>query len=552
MPNNSVPRNGFSFVVDLSQFDADDAIRHLTSLAGALRGHPFSLIAIVDSAPESVADLENLTLVETGTELNPVSRIGLAMQLVSSPFCVVSSTAVNLSPGTVDALCSALTRYGLVDLTVPTAWSLGSGCRAASSRTVIFGMSTRLYRMLRGFDLRIRTVRDAYTDLCRRARAWGEETTCMNGTETDCAVEPPRIELTSPQVFNFNASQATFVNLPRWLYRPFSGDPVVSLIRTGRSTQKSGYEAVAAQSFDDYEIVDANGCDPAALERAIRQARGDIIAIVGPGCVTPPWRLMEQLQPYRSKRSYCVGAAAFLRKKNVVAVPATPEAQPLTGPDPAGWGTLLAHREVFLRLLGGARPDEFGRVQTRQVVAAASSWPGDGGETAEPGVAQRVLPYLGGYESSALMLFDQYAVGRIDYIGAYDRIAAVATIYDDQRKPVREMAAVHSPSQQDIECLSRLGLPFEIIVPPPGREPAAALVGELLKKRFRQAVSIRPLPGYRLLGEEQQPEHHLLYLRIPGAAEGWFALADAPPGTGSPIVTTATMFSAQGQIWEQE
>lgn len=552
MPNNSVQRNGFSFVADLSQFDADDAIRHLRSLAGALRGHPFSLVAIVDSAPESVADLENLTLVETGTELNPVGRIGLAMQLVSTPFCVVSSTAVNLSPGTVNALCSALTRYGLVDLTVPTAWSLGSGGCAVSSRTVTFGMSTRLYRVLRGFDLRIRTMRDAYTDFCRRARAWGEETTCINGAGADRAVEPSRIELTAPQVFNFSAAQATFVNLPRWLYRPFSGDPAVSLIQTVQGTRRSGYEAVAAQSFDDYEIVDAEGCDPASLERAILQARGELIAIVGPDCVTPPWRIIEQLQPYRSRRSYCVGAAAFLSNNDVFVVPATPEAQPLTGLDPALWGTLLAHRDVLLRLLGGARPDEFDRVQTRQVVAAASSCPGESSQPAGPGVAQRILPYLGGDTSSAVMLFDQYAVGRVDYIGAYDRIAAVATIYDDRRKPVREMAAVHSPSQQDIECLSRLGLPFEIIVPAPGREPAAALVGELLKKRFKQAVSIRPLPGYRLLGEEQPRDQHLLYLRVPGAAEGWFALADAPPGTGSPIVTTATMFSAQGQIWEQE
>lgn len=554
MPKVSARQSGFSFIVDLTQFTADAADRHLTTLASALRGSQVSLIAIVASAPHLETEVEDLTLVETGAELNPVSRIGLAMQLVTTPLCLVSATAVSLSAETVETICSALASSGVVDLAIPTTLSLGSGSSAFSSRTVVFGMNTRLYRVLRGFDLRIRTVRDAYNDFCRRVRAWGADVVCVCAAVPDHAVEPPQIELTSPQVFNFTASKSVFVNMPRWLYLPFGGDPLVSVIQTPRENRQSAYEAVAAQSFDDYELIEADSCDPAAFKRAIGEARGELIAVVGPDCVTPPWRLAEQLQSLRARGSYSVGSAAFLKDDAVCVVPPTSRAQPLTGPDPAGLGTILAHRDVVLKLLSGNDPEEFTRIQSNRVVAAVGSSPWETEETqpAESSVAQRVLPYLNTSSSAALMLFDQYAVGRIDYIGAYERIAAIATIYDHQRKPVREMAAVHDPTQEDIDCLARLGIPFELIVAPPHSEPAGVLVGELLKKRFRRAISIRPLPGYRLLDGQRPDDEHLLYLRVPGGDEGWFALADSPPGTGSSGLTTSAMFSAQGQVWEQE
>lgn len=533
----------FSFVLDLSQFGPAETAESVTAAREAVAVLRGELVAVVGAIPD-VGDDGAVRFVEVPQGMGPVERFGLAMQLVATDEVVFSSTALSISDAGLEAIrrTAADTGAQLIEIAVDTTISYsGQTRRLQSSRTVVFWVARRLYLELRGLDLRVRAMRDAYADFSRRAAGWGAVLSRVDLREGWLATEPASIEWAGEQTFDVHKARGLLVNLPRWKYRPFHSAPTITVIRVGLAQAEPRFDASNAQTIDGYEVVDAPHLDPEdldAIAQEVDRVRGALVAVVPAGSSMPPWRLIEQAQQIKSPDTYCVGAAAVLRDGVVRVCDSTLQAQgPLDGLSPLS--TVLAPKKVLSELLRGVSSARLKRVRSNKVCLLGHSWDAMELRDASETEVARYSPYLAGASGTVAMHLNQYTVGRIDYIGAYERIAAIATLFDASKKPIREMAAVAEPTVADLECLADLGLPFELVArSEPSHDAGSLLLADLLGRHYSGVVGVTPVRHNGDDTAEVSTQADLVFLRVLHVAEGWLRVT-AAPATSAGATTSA-------------
>lgn len=528
-PADAGARATLAVVVDLSQHSRSHADSAIGKLVAECDREDLQFLFIV-AGPLVDLDDHRVTLVEAGAGFDAVERISLALQLVSAERALVASTSVELRAETVDQADQLLGSHDLVDLHVLTRRS-GEHEVAPfqSSRTVVIGIHMAMYVELRGFDLRIRTLRDGVDDFARRVRAWEGTVGALSCPEV-IAFEPERIEKAAPQPFDTTKAIGVFVNLPRWKYRPFAAAPSISIVRTGG---KSGapFDGAYAQSLDGYDVVDVDS-DPRDEHRALLDYLGSLgsrlVAIVAPGAAVPPWRLLEQIQHLRTAGTYCVGRAALLGENDIRLLPNGARAQPLLSPSVAELGTVMGRADVLLALTdtGPSRPTT--RAQSSRIVSclrpaqmpalAISSTPSE---------ASNVAPYLdlAGSRGEYAIVFDQFTVGKVDYIDAYTRIGSIGVLIESSGAPRREITAVLSPTQADVDALAAEGLMFSLVLLDEDIDSVGVVVRELLG-RFAGGSMVLARVDSPVGGCPGTQGSHpaYLFIREGTGREAWFGL----------------------------
>src|SRR5699024_7464381 len=85
-----------TLIIDLTQWDLESATRHVEAILRRIVRMDVALIAVVKEVPSAIPD-SRVTFVESGSQFGAVERLSLALQMVSSPLCFLSSTAVEFS-----------------------------------------------------------------------------------------------------------------------------------------------------------------------------------------------------------------------------------------------------------------------------------------------------------------------------------------------------------------------------------------------------------------------------------------------------------------------
>lgn len=529
----------FAVVVDLSCGPAA-AVRDVgEALIRATARDDVEFLIIVGEAPEGAFD-DRMTFVEAGPGFGAVERLSLALQMARSEHVLVGSTAVHFESNLIDHVDEILLSDDIVEVHVPTRLSLdSSGPPIRSSRTVVFGMTRAKYVELRGLDLRIGALRDAYEDLVRRVRAWGGTLRTLDSPDS-LAYEPDKIETAPPQSFDVATAKGIFVNLPRWKYRPFASSATMQLVRMNAKAS-TALDGISAQSMDGYEVVDLTA-EPGQEDRVLREhlaAVGSmVVAPVAPETSVPPWRLLEQVQHLRSASTYCVGRAAYSVAGEIRILPNGPIAQPMSEPNVEDMTTLLGRADILLELMTGSEGRTLHRAQSSHIVSCTLRET-DRPHTVEPSLRDntRIAPYASAIDIERVIIFDQFTVGKIDYIDGYARTSAIATLFSASGKPLREVAAVHSPTQRDIDLLAELGLAFTMVSLVDGLDSTGVVVDEVLSKKVRTSAVLElesdPASlGWR--GAETEGLH--LFIRDQNRTDAWYAvLSNDQERTGEPV-----------------
>ncbi|MFI2570475.1 hypothetical protein ACH473_18610 [Cellulosimicrobium funkei] len=396
-------------------------------------------------------------------------------------------------------------------------------------------MRFRTYVMVRGFDLRIRTARDAFEDLMRRTRAWGSTVTAVLWRDA-VAVAPPRIELPEHQTYKHSGATGIFVNLPRWKYLPFSAAPTVRFLRINGGSSAS-FDGISAQLFDNYEIVDIT-CQPedemAVLRSYLAEADDVLIAPVGSGVSVAPQRLVQQIQQLKSGFAFCEGhfVSGKADQLRLVGIEQQLELSHVSGALPPRLSGILGRASVIRQLVSGPGSNGAPRATTRHAVAFGASVVTVNDRSVPLTDRPRLLPYTPGVSGSFVVVLDQYTVGKIDYLDAYDRIAAVATLFTPTGHPMRELAAVRSATQSDIDRLAKLGLPFDILdVGASDQRVEQMLVEQLLNRQAIPMTALRPSGN----GAECSPAIGRVFLRGQDGIGSWFDVDKVGAGANTDL-----------------
>lgn len=541
------PEYGFSsldsaeMIIDLGGMDSQAVESYLRDVRRGAGLHTFSLIVIVDELPAELDDVD-VTFVEAGQNFDATERLSLAFQMVSSERVIVSNSALEFDARMIDSLLDGLDRVSVVEADIPTKVPTQDGMLdVRSSRTVVFGISFDLYCQIRGFDLRIRTARDAFGDLVRRVRQW-HGTYERLSLENVWAWAPKTILPSKPQSFAFWKSSSIFVNLPRWKFMPFHARSFVDVVRINH-TPVSDFDGIEAQSIDGYTIVDltAGPGDELNVLRSYCAENGDrLIAPVFSNQVIPPWRIVEQIQQIRTGSTYCVARAAISQDSQVGVISASQTDQPLTAPTITALTTVLARADDMVSLIEGRPQSDLKRVQSNSIVVAGDPelmWDG----CAVPATnteKSRLAPYLDGINSERYLIFDQYTVGRIDYVDGYDRIDALVTLIGEDGQPKREVAAISAPTQQDLDTLAKLGLHFSLMgLNESESDIVGILANEVLTKHFRNDTLLQAVPaGSKAQTLATSHPHPMLFCkRYPGDFKIFELRTESAPALPSTI-----------------
>lgn len=485
---------GVSVLIDLTSLNEDVVPAYVSSISESLSGVDCSLYLIVRTTPDSLA-AANVTYVEADEGFDQVERASLALQMVRTSHFIYSNRPVVVSPYLIDEVARKLVRSAVVSIELTTEASFhGAQKRIHSSRTVCFGMRFAFYAYMRGFDLRIRTFRDAFNDLSRRVKQMSGSIGTLVA-ESHVAQDGGPIERPRPQTYEFWRSNGVFVNLPRWRFMPFYEPRDLKIVRVN-PVPTSGFDASKCQSIDGSEVVDlfANENDQVdALKDYCVENPGTIIAPVASSVNVLPDRLLEQIQHIRSAQTYVVGGTVTMIEGQIQLVRSDSRSFSSTGVDLEGLSAVCAPSEVIVKLitgdLGGLR-----RANTKAIVAAATSTAldGSGAVPVQGPLNAQVTSYLNHVAGDDYMIFDQYPVGRVDYINGYDRIAGVVALVDENGSLICESAAVRNPSAADLLRLSRLGLQFKLVSPGRvGADICGYMADITLDKYVRQRCELR-------------------------------------------------------------
>lgn len=528
-PAHVEPQAEFAVVFDLSQHPLTHVDQEIARTLHQFDRADLQLLFIVAEPVGDIAD-SRATLVEAGGQFDAVERLSLALQLVTAPRALVASTSVTLSTAVVDQVEKLLEGQDLVEVDVLTGLA-GSPETAPfrSSRTVVFGLRMSVYTELRGLDLRIRTARDGVQDLARRVRAWEGTIGALSSPES-IAAEPPTIENVASQGFDVTRARGVFVNLPRWKYRPFAARPSISVLRLG-DRSPAPFDAIASQSLDGYEVIDLdlNAEDTRQdLLNRLRALGSRLVAVAAPAAAAPPWRLLEQIQHLRSARTFCIGRAAFVGDDGIRLLSNGPAAQPLENPALTDLGTFMGRADVLLDVMGAGPGLPTTRAQSSKIVSCSTSDRMPSTTTpATPAESSIVAPFLDvrGSESKHAIIFDQFTVGKIDYIDAYTRVGATGLLIDGSGKPLREITAVLEPTQADVDALAAEGLMFNLVSMEEGIDAVGVVLQELLGKYAGSPLELvreEPPLGELAPTGSSRPAH--LFARDSVGREAWFRL----------------------------
>lgn len=540
-PAHDEPQAVFAVVLDLSQHQLAHVERVIARTLDECDRTDLQLLFIVAEPVGDVVD-SRVTLVEAGGQFDAVERLSLALQLVTAPRALVASTSVELSAAVVDQVEKLLYGQDLVEVDVLTVPAGAPGIAPfRSSRTVVFGLRTLMYTELRGLDLRIRTARDGVADLARRVRAWAGTIGALSSPES-IATEPLTIEHVASQGFDVTKARGVFVNLPRWKYRPFAALPTISVLRLG-SRSPAPFDAIASQSLDGYEVIDLaidTEDERRDFQNRLRELGSKLVAVVAPAAAVPPWRLLEQIQHLRSARTFCIGRAAFIGDDGIRLLSNGPAAQPLDNPSLTDLGTFMGRADVLLDVIGAGPGLPTTRAQSSKIVSCSRPDHMPPRTTpAMPTESSIVAPYLDvkGSEYKHAIIFDQFTVGKVDYIDAYSRVGATGLLLDDSGTPRREITAVLEPTQADVDALAVEGLMFNLVSMGEGIDSIGAVLQELLGKYADSPLDLvregSPLGAFADSGSTR-PAH--LFVRDSLGREGWFRLdRELSPGGGGDL-----------------
>lgn len=514
-----------ALVVDMSQSSGDVIQRQNRQLQPLL--DIFSEIYLIGPEGTTDFDLDGIDCIEADSRHGQVERLCVAIQMVKAEQVVVANTPVDFESTELTRVLDSASSCVIIELDLMTELEVEPGSRHWSSRTVVSAFDMDVYNELRGFDMRIRTVRDTFNDFVRRARAWGENTTHVTLNDS-VAIAPELVEVVAPQSYPFLKSSSIFVNLPRWKYRPFSASQPIQIVRINSAPPQS-FDAVSAQSLDGYEVIDltcAAGAEMECLEDYLLNSGRKLTAVVATGQSVPPWRLVEQLQHIKTGDTYCVGKLATHVDGELVTLGSAPSEQPLEDPSIYEISTVFGPSDVTLDLIHGSALASRRRAQTNKVVIGAEKLDvGNISPVLAPiDEARGIEPYVPGGANQALLLFDQFTVGKVDYIGAYDRVAGIATIVNAEGEPKREYCVVESPTQRDIDVLADLGLPFELVSFDYSRSSIIGiLVAQLLNKTFKNGSTVERVMSCT---DSTIDSVGHLYVQDGAGAHAWFKLTE--------------------------
>lgn len=515
-------------VVDASQF-SETAVRNYlvryTKLVESWTVFSPRIMLIVKLAPTDFhSDL--VSFIELGNSpFVPTARLSLAFQIKHSENIIFCSTLTELSENSIKSILSSLAVVSLVEAKLNTLSVSGEHSdRHSSSRTVCFGIRKEAYNAIRGFDLRIDTLRDSYEDFRRRLMNWEGLFSQVYLDSNSQAFPPESIEHSRNRHKINTANPSIFVNFPRWKYRPFDSVPTVTLVRFGKKSERPRYDLATAQSMDGVEVLELQWEKESSTElidEVLTHASGEVLLFAQRDQSVPPWLAEQLVQQLRSSQEMCVGGVAtelndqvWLEKapKPVVVEQLPSLVELCRSVMPVSLVRFLRTGEnKFLnsrtRPTGAIAAFNRSAVESKSNVVAADFTE-----------AIRYRPYLSEGESPVFMVFDQYGAGRTDYINGYSRVVAVLSRQLASGKFQKEFTVLENPTIDDARVLADLGIRFELLQPAEGfEELLTILAGRLVGSEGFECKTVEDL-------------HHVIDCRNPGTNEQflWISIRDWP------------------------